>query len=216
MLSRGSVGDTQRRIGHREVRIQLHRPPVEGDGLEVLAAEVPLPAQVVGLERVQRRRGGLLDGGGELLDGSERFSQLLPEPRRRLAEPGQDPLPALRLGLLARDGLTAGRAHRLQADHIVAAEARDRPEQQRLDALALRDLAREIPRHPLVRRSSDVAKSLPDAFLGDDVQERALPQFHRHGLPERPVEDLVAGRVGEVRDEDAVLVRERRGAPGCA
>ena len=128
----------------------------------------------------------------------------------------QDLLPALRLDLLARDGLAAGRAHRLQVDHVVAAEARDRPDQQRLDALSLGDLAREIPRHPLVRRPSHVAKSLPDAFLGDDVQERALSQLHRHGLPERPVEDLVAGRVGEVRDEDAVLVREGRGAAGCA
>ena len=196
--------------------IQLHRAPVEGDGLEVLAAEVSLPAQVVGLERLQRRRGGLLDRGGELLDGGERLAQLLAEasPRPRRAGPGPSPGSPPRPARAAMR-LAAGRVHRLQVDDVVAAEARDRPGQQRLDALPLGDLAREIPRHPLVGRPAHVAKRLPDAFLREDVQERALPELHRHGLPERPVEDVVAGRVDEVRDQDAVLVREGavRGRP---
>ena len=98
----------------------------------------------------------------------------------------------------------------------MAAEARNRPKQQHLDALPLRDFARDIPCHPLVRKSSDVAKRLPDTFLGDDVQEWALSEFHRHGLPERPVEHVVASCIDEVRDEDAVLVRKGRSAPGCA
>ena len=181
---------------------------------KVPAAEMLLLTEVVSLERVQRRRGGLLDGGRELLDRGERLAQLLAQPGRRLAEPDENPFAALRLGLLARDGLTAGRAHGLQVDHVVAAEARNRPKQQRLDALALRDLAREIPRHALVRRSSDVAKRLADACLGHDVEVRALPQFNRHGLLERAVEDFVAGGIDEVGDQDAVLVREGRGATG--
>ena len=74
------------------------------------------------------------------------------------------------------------------------------------DAHALRNVGSQSRIRRLVHQRQRAA----DAFVGDEAEERRLLKLHRQSLSQRIVEHWVAGRVGELGEDDRVLVGQRR------
>ena len=163
----------------------------------------------VGVQRVERRRRRARQRHVELLHRGERLAELLAQPCGRRAERRQHLFLAGGFGLLARHDVAGLGVDGLERDDVVAAEARDRAADQRLQLLALRDIARERPRDALVRRALHQPQRVARAIVREDLQERRL--FQRDGQRDlqRAVEHRLAGRVLEVGEDDRVLLRQR-------
>src|SRR5262245_28553038 len=90
----------------------------------------------------------------------------------------------------------------------MAAEARYRTCEQRLDALALAILTPDLLRHALVRRALHITERLTHSVFGKKIEKWRLSQLHCQGLLERPVEDGVTGRVNYIGKQDGVFFSE--------
>src|SRR5215216_1611980 len=121
----------------------------------------------------------------------------------------------LGFNLPARDRLAALAVDRLQRDDVIASEAGDRADEQRLDPAPLADLAPDLTSDLLILRPLHQSERLSRALFGEDVQEGRLLELNRQTLFECPVKDLIAGRVDEVREQDRIFTSQRRDAgPG--
>src|SRR5262249_30024323 len=116
--------------------------------------------------------------------------------------------------LLMRDRLPALTVDRFQRDHVIASEAGNRPYEQRLNPAPLADLAPHLARDLLIVRTLHQPEGLSGALFGEDVQIGRLFKLYRQALFERAVEDRIARGVDEVREQNRVLVSQRR--PGGA
>ncbi len=73
---------------------------------------------------------------------------------------------------------------------------------------ALADFAGDFGSEMRVSGLAHEAEGLLDALFGNDAEERGLFELDGESLFEGVVEDGVAGGVGEVREDDGVLLGE--------
>ena len=98
----------------------------------------------------------------------------------------------------------------MQPEDVLTAKCRNRSLQDRRAARPNAHHPRNVGGQSCIRRLVHQWQRPPDAFVGDEAQERRLLKLHRESLSERIVEHRVAGRVGELSEHDAVRVGERR------
>ena len=144
------------------------------------------------------------------LDGGERFTHSRSETRRHLAECAQDLFFPCRLGLLVGEDVARRAVLRAQAEDVLTAERRDRSFQDGGAGGPDAHAPRNVGSQSRIRRLVHQRQRSPDAFVGDEAEERRLLELHRESLSERLVEHRVARRVGELGEHDRVLVGERR------
>ena len=113
---------------------------------------------------------------------------------------------ACRLLLRFRQQVARVAAHCLQANHVLAAQPRNRADQHRLAARALADLAGDLGRQPLPGRTPHPLQCFVHRAVGDQVEKGGLLQFYRESLLQRVVEYTVAGLVVEIGEDKRVLV----------
>src|SRR5215211_6542458 len=111
----------------------------------------------------------------------------------------------LGFSLLARDRLAALAVDRLQRDDVITPETGYRADEQRLDPAPLADLAPDLTSDLLILRPLHQSERLSCTFFGEDVQVGRLPELNFQTLSKRPVKDLIAGRVDEVREQDRIF-----------
>ena len=104
--------------------------------------------------------------------------------------------------------------HRIQRDHVLAAQIGDRTVQHGLDADPLADFASHVAGDALIRRPSHELQSLPHFLLGEDIQIRRLLQIHRQRFLERAVKNRVRRGIHKIGDQDGVSLGHHR--PGAA
>ena len=193
------------------VGIELDRPLEVRNRFETRHFAAFVERERVGMERVERRRRRPRQRHVELLDGCERFAQLLTQPRGRSAERRQHLLLAGRFGLLARHHVAGLGVDGFEREHVVASETGDRAGEQRLELFAPRNLARKGAGEALVRRALHQSQGLSRTVVWKHLQKRRLLQRHRQRHFERAVEDRLAGCVFEVGQDDRVLLGQRAG-----
>ena len=88
------------------------------------------------------------------------------------AELAQHAFAARRLSLLARQALARLAVGRVQRDHVIRAERRDRPLEHGLRADPLARLAAGLVREPLVRGTAHEPQRFPDARIRYEFEER--------------------------------------------
>src|SRR6266508_2232812 len=115
-------------------------------------------------------------------------------------------------GLLARNLLPVLSVDRFQRYHVIASEAGNRPDEQRLDPTPLADLAPELARDFLIVRPFHQPERLSGALFGEAVEVGRLFKLHRQALFERAVKDRIARGVDEVREQNRVFISQRRPA----
>ena len=93
---------------------------------------------------------------------------------------------------------------------VLTAKRRNRSLQDRRTARPNAYDPRNVGGQSCIRRLVHQWQRSPDAFVGDEAQERRLLKLRRESLAERIVEHRVARRVGELGEHDRVLVGERR------
>ncbi len=98
--------------------------------------------------------------------------------------------------------------HRLQSQHVLAAQAGNGPGNVCLAARALAELTGDVGREPGVGRTCHQLQCLRDFVLGKHIQERRLVQRNVECGLERVVEDRIARAVGKVGENDGVFVGE--------
>ena len=144
------------------------------------------------------------------LDGGERFSDSRSETDRNLTERAQDIFFPCRLRLLVGEDVAGRAVLRAQAKDVLTSEHRDRSFQNGGAAGPDAYVLRKVGSQSRIRRLVHQRQRSSDAFLGDEAEERRLLELNRESLSQRVVEHRVAGRVGELGEDDRVLVRERR------
>ena len=75
-----------------------------------------------------------------------------------------------------------------------------------LAAHALADLARHLRRQPVTRGAAHQLQSLVHLALGNQVEKGRLLKLYRESLLQRVVENRIAGGVGEIGEDNGVLV----------
>ena len=194
------------------VGIELDRALQVGNRFEPRDFPALVERQRIGVQRVERGGGRSRQRHVEFLDRRQRLAELLPQPRDRAAQRAEHLFLGRRFGLLARHHVAGLRVDRFDAEHVVFAEAHDRTGQQRLELLALRDLARDRSRDRLVGRALHQAQRLPRPLVRKHLEERRLLQRHRKRDLQRAVEHRLAGGVLEIGQHDGVLLGQRAGA----
>ena len=87
-------------------------------------------------------------------------------------------------------------------------EARDGAGQHGLDALALTNFAADIIAETFIRGTAHKPERFPDFGFRDDIQIGRLLQLHRKRLFQRAIENGVAGRVHEVREQHTISLSQ--------
>ena len=146
------------------------------------------------------------------LDGGERFADSRSEAARNLTECAQDLFLPRRLRLLVGEDVAGRAVLRAQSEDVLTAEARDRAFQDGGARGPHADVLRDLGSQPRIRRLVHQTQRSSDPFVGDEAEERRLLQLHRQSLPQRLVEHRIACLVGEIGEDDRVLVGEFRGA----
>ncbi len=205
-----AVHRRQRRVRHREIGIELDGALEERDRLDVVARGASTEAERVGAQRIERRRRHLLDGQVELLQCRERFAEARADRGREVAERLEHLFAALGVGLLLHQDVPLATLHGRQRQHVQLTERRDRAVDDRGRAKALAHFEGDRSRQSLVARVIAEAQGLDDPFVREDVEERRLAQLHRERLAQRAVEHGVTGPVGELAQDDRVLLGQRR------
>ena len=203
------VDRAEPRVRQREVLVELDRAPEEGDRFLVAAGIALLVAEAERLERCERRSRRLIDRLVHLFDRRQRFPEPLPHHRGGGSDGREHLFLAGRRHLLARQDVTRLAVLGRQRDGEAGAELGDVAEHDRLDPLALADLARDAGGDRRVRRPAHERQRLAHALVRDDVEEGRFLELERERLLERAVEHRVARRVAEVGDQDLVALGER-------
>ena len=205
-----AIDGSEQRMSHREVRVDLDRALQVRNGIQPRENAAVVEGERVGVERFERRGGRVRERGVEILNRFERFSQFFAQPRCGASERGEHLLGAGGFNLFARHHVAALGIDGFEREHVVAAEFADRPRHQRLQLLAARDVAGELTRHALIRRSLHQPQRLPHAVVWEHLEERGLFQGNRKRNLQRAVEYRLVRVVDEVGEDDRVAVRERR------
>ena len=207
-LRQVAVDRAEPRVGERELRIEIDRAAEERHRIEIAVGPSRAQPLAVGFQRLERACRGLFDLSVVALDRAERFAQLLPEPRHRIAHHRQHRLLVLRLGLLLGQHAAAHAVLRVERDHVRRPEHRDGAAEQRLGAGALAYFSAHFSsdrRHRLERHQPQCGLHL---LVGHDIQERRLPQLQRQRFTQRVVEHRVAGAVDHRRQHHRVFLRQ--------
>lgn len=159
-------------------------------------------------ERLMRRC-GCLDGRIKLQHRIQRFAQFLSQSGGRPAHGVEHFFLLPRLLLLLRQRISGRAVHRLQSNHVIPSQTRNRARDIGFASDSLAKVARYSGRKPRIRRLIHQAKRLPHALLGDDAEERRLFKLHVQTLPERVVKNLIASRVAEIAKNDRVGCTQR-------
>jgi hypothetical protein len=147
-----------------------------------------------------------------LFDRGQRFTYTRAKTDRDLTERAEHVFLAVGLRLLIGEHVAGAAVPGAQSDDVLTAKACDRSLDHRSargpHAHALRDRGRQARVGRLVHQQ----KRSPHAVVGDQVEERRLPELYRESLPQRLVEHRIAGRVVELGEHERVPVGQRRGA----
>ena len=207
-----AVTEPDLRVADRKIGIDRDGTLEERMGLYPPSGYERFPSGTVGVQRFKRRRRRFLERRRVFLDSGERFSDSRSDASRDLTESAQNIFFPRRLRLLVGENVAGCAVRRAQAENVLAAKHRDRSFQHggagRPDANALRDGGSQSRIRRLVhqwQRSSNV-------LVGDETEERRLLKLYRKSLSQRVVEHRIAGRVGELREHDRVLVGQLCGA----
>ena len=148
----------------------------------------------------------------------QRFAHLGSELARDLTERVQDIFSPRRHRLLLVQNAAGIAVPGAQAQHVLAAEAGDRAIQNCGARGSLTDLLREFRSQPRLLRLSHQRQLLLDLPVRNQAEERRLLKLHRQSLAQRVVEDRVTSLVVEIRENNRVLLGERRRAvePGSS
>ena len=133
---------------------------------------------------------------------------LLAQADRRSVQSLEHRFLARRLLLRFRQHVPGVAVHRLQANHVLAAQPGNRAGQHGLAAGALADLAGHLRRQTVTGGTAHQLQGLVHLALGNQVEKGRLLKLYRESLLQRVVEDRVAGRVVEVGEHDGVFVGE--------
>ena len=133
-------------VGESEFAVPLDCPFERRYSLGVLPLTSQLNPDRVILECLERRGRRLLNWRVELADRGKRLTQMLAHRRRGAAESLEHLLFTFGFDLLVGNRLPTLAVDRLQRDHVIAAEAGNRPNEQRLDSPALTDLTPDLAR----------------------------------------------------------------------
>jgi hypothetical protein len=168
-----------------------------------------LCAKAVRSQSFERRRSGLLERNIQLLHRSQRFAQLAAQLRGRPAQRVQHLLLRRRRHLLLGQRVSAPAIHRLQSQHVLAAQTANRSSKVGFAACALAKFAGYLGREFRVSRTGHQLQILRHFAVGKHIQERRLPQGNVERRLQRVVEDRIAGGVGEITEHDRVFLGKR-------
>ncbi len=149
------------------------------------------------------------------MDGTQRFTQFLTKVHSRTIERLQDFCLSFRAYLLLRNDISVRAIHGFDADNVFVVEAGDRAFEDGGALGALADFAGDFGSEVGVDRLTHQAECLLDALFGDDAEEGRLFELDGESLLKGVVEDGVAGGVGEVGEDDGVLLGEFCGVGGA-
>ena len=166
-----AVGTRHPGVGHGKIRIKLRRPLEEGQRRGVPFRVAGLHSQAVGFQRLQRWRGRFLHRRGVFLHRAQRLAQLAPQTDCRSVQSLEHRFLARRLLLRFRQHVPRVAVHCLQANHVLAAQPRNRPGQHGLAAGALADLAGDLRRQPVTGRTAHQLQGLVHPALGNQVEK---------------------------------------------
>ena len=99
--------------------------------------------------------------------------------------------------------------HRLQSNHILAAQSGYRASQHGLAARTLADFARHFRCQTVSRKTSHQLQGLIHLALGNHREKRGLLELDGESLSQRVVEYRIASLVFEIGENNRVLICQR-------
>ena len=158
------------------------------------------------MESLQRSRGHVGVGRGQLLDRRHRLAQARPHRRGRFRDRLQDRR-FIRSGyLLPREHFSGGAIHRVDRNHIGRPQAGDGSRQVGLHSQPLAQLLRQLGRNSLRARLAQILQVAVQFGIAHQLQQRRLLELNGQRFLQRRIEDCVAGLIGEVGENELVFV----------
>ena len=146
-----AVHRRERRMRHREVRIELNGALEERDRFDVGAGRAPGEAKRVGAQRIERRGRDLLDRQIELFQRRKRFAEPRPHRGRQVSERLQHAFAALGVDLFLHEHVAAaGTPPRSASRRRAGRAASTDPSMTAAAAEPLAHFERDFTRQPLI------------------------------------------------------------------
>jgi len=178
-LAESEVVDAHRVVAHGKIRIKLDGALMVRRGCDGAFFAVGLLSKAVRFQSFERGCGGLFERNVKLVHRSQRFAQLRAQLGRRLAQRVQHFLFGRRRHLLLGQRVSALAIHRLQSQHVLAAQTGNRPGKVSLAARPLAKLAGHLWCEFRARRTRHHLQGRRDLVLREHIQNgdwlRATP-----------------------------------------
>ncbi len=193
-------------VAHGKIRIKFDGTLIVRQGCDVAFLVVDLSAKAVRFQSFERRRGSLFERNIKLLHRNQRFAQFAAQLGRGLTQRVQHLLLGRRRHLLLRQRISALAIHRLEPQHIFAAQTANRSGKVGLAARPLAKLAGHLGREVHADRTCHLSQGVRDFAVREHIQERRLPQGNVDRRLQRVVEHRIACGVGKIGENDGVLI----------
>jgi hypothetical protein len=201
-----AVDDSEAGPGHGEVGVEVDGLLVVALGFgDVEAFFVRDIAEGVGAEGFEGGGGGLAEGGVELLDGAEGFTETGAHVGGDLADDFEDVVFVGGLTLLMGEGVAAAGVYGGERDDVGGTEFDDAAGEDRFDALAFAHLAGEVGGEGSVGALAEVVHGLAKVLLADEVEDGGLLELDGEGFGEDGVEYGVAGFIVDAGENNGVF-----------
>ena len=163
----------QRRVSHRQIRIQPNRTLEKRyRRRKISLRDHRAAAQRICLQRLERRRGRLLDGSRQLVHRLQGFAQPLAQFRRGIAQRRQHVLFTVRGGLFLRQHVARLAIHCVYSQNVLASQTGNRSAQVGFACRSFAKFARNLGRQFRVRGFAHQLQCLPGALLRNQTQKR--------------------------------------------
>ena len=164
------VLDAQPDIGHGEIGVEFNGALHERNGLSIALRAPGGNAHAISFQSFQRRC-GCLHRDIELLDGGQGFTKFSPQRRGRRAKRLQHVLLRVCLLLFSGQRISAVASDGVQANHVLASQVGNRPEDDRLAARPNTKFPRHIAGDPLCRGTAHQTQRFFDSAVGENIEE---------------------------------------------
>src|SRR5208283_5626162 len=195
-------------VSECETRVEFDGLLIKRNSRSIPGSHVKLETRTEGFQGFQRRGGRLFERSIEFLHRAQRLAQIVTNVRSCLSQSVEHVTLLARLGLGASHRFPTGAVDRLKGQKILRANLGNRTIEDDGARCPLAEFPGNVGGELGVRFLAHHLQGLLDLLIGDNAEERRLFQLYGKPLPQRAVENGVAGRVCKVREDNRVLVRK--------
>src|SRR5271166_12114 len=200
------VRDAQPRVGECETWVEFDGLLIKRNSRSIPDSTLNLKPRTERFQGFKRRRSRLFKRSIEFLHRAQRLAQFVTNLRSCLSQSIEHVTLVARLGFRAGQHFAARAVDRLNGQKVRRAKLSYRAFEDSGAACSLAEFPGNVGGELGIRFLAHHLQGLQDLRLGHNTEERRLFQLHRQPLPQGAVENRVARGVGEICEDDGVLL----------